>query len=106
MKVLQLLPIGNLDGGLLMELGPALGDAFHIPCKMMPRPLDPEIAFHRERQQYHSSELLCQMQGYVREDCWRLLGITACDPRIGALRAIELQPGQIVSYPLTVRFIG
>ena len=69
MKVLQLLPIGNLDGGLLMELGPALGDAFHIPCKMMPRPLDPEIAFHRERQQYHSSELLCQMQGYVREDC-------------------------------------
>ena len=79
MKVLQLLPIGNLEGGLLTELGPALADAFHIPCEVMPHPLDAEIAFHGERQQYHSSELLHHMQGYVREDCWRLLGITACD---------------------------
>ena len=79
MKVLQLLPIRNPDGGLLMELGPALADTFHVPCEAIPRPLDAEIAFHRERQQYHSSELLYQMQGYVRDDCWRLLGVTDCD---------------------------
>lgn len=79
MKVLQLLPIGNLDGGLLMDLKPALADAFHVPCEVLTRPLDPEATFHGERQQYHSSELLQRMQQYLHEDCWRLLGVTACD---------------------------
>jgi archaemetzincin len=95
MKVLQLLPIGNLDGGLLMDLGPALADAFQIPCEMLAHPLDPEATFHGERQQYHSSELLHQMQGYVRDDCWRVLGITACDLYIPILTFVfgEAQMG-------------
>lgn len=79
MKLLQLLPIGDLDGGLLMDLGPALADAFHMPCEVMPHPLDPEVAFHGERQQYHSSELLQHMQRYVSADSWRVLGVTAVD---------------------------
>jgi archaemetzincin len=79
MKLLQLLPIGNLDGGLLMELGPALADTFHMPCEVIPRPLDAEVAFHGERQQYHSSELLQHMQHYLTPDSWRVLGITAVD---------------------------
>lgn len=79
MKVLQLLPIGNLEGGLLTELKPALAEAFHVPCEVLTHPLDPETTFHGERQQYHSSELLSRMQGYLHPDCWRLLGVTSCD---------------------------
>ncbi|HZQ68652.1 MAG TPA: archaemetzincin family Zn-dependent metalloprotease [Terriglobales bacterium] len=95
MKVLQLLPIGNLDAGLLMQLGPALADAFRIPCEVITRPLDPEIAFHGERQQYHSSELLQQMQSYLGHHCWRLLGITAVDLYIPILTFVfgEAQMG-------------
>lgn len=95
MKVLQLLPIGNLDGGLIMKLGPALAETFHIPCEVVPRPLDPEIAFHGERQQYHSSELLQQMQGYVSNKSWRVLGVTAVDLYIPVLTFVfgEAQMG-------------
>ncbi len=103
MKALHLLPIGNLDGGLLMRLGPALAETFQIPCEVIPRPLDPEVAFHGERQQYHSSELLQKMQRYIRDDTWRLLGVTAVDLYIPILTFVfgEAQmggPAALVSF--------
>jgi archaemetzincin len=76
---LQLLPIGKLDGGLLMELAPDLANTFQVPCEILSTPLDPEFAFHGERQQYHSSEILARMQSYVTSDSWRVLGVTAVD---------------------------
>jgi archaemetzincin len=95
MKLLQLLPIGNFDGGLLMGLAPALADAFHMPTEILSRRLDPEFAFHRERQQYHSSELLHAMQRYVGPDSWRVLGVTAIDLYIPILTFVfgEAQMG-------------
>ena len=60
MKVLELLPIGNLDDGLLLDLGPALASVLHVPCEIVPGRMDPAFAFHRERQQYHSSEILAR----------------------------------------------
>lgn len=79
MKVLQLLPIGVCDGRILMELGPAMANLFHLPCEVLPRQLDPEFAFHGERQQYHSSELLHAMQSLAGPDSWRVLGVTMLD---------------------------
>lgn len=95
MKALQLLPIGNLDGGLIMNLVPALAETFHTPCEVIPCPLDPEIAFHGERQQYHSSEILQHMQRYVSNDSWRVLGVTAVDLYIPVLTFVfgEAQMG-------------
>jgi archaemetzincin len=95
MKLLQLLPIGNFDGGLLMGLAPALADAFHMPTEILSRRLDPEFAFHRERQQYHSSELLHAMQRYVGSDSWRVLGVTTVDLYIPILTFVfgEAQMG-------------
>jgi len=46
---------------------------------VLPVRLDPEFAYHGERQQYHSSEMLLAMQRYVGPDSWRVLGITAVD---------------------------
>ena len=95
MKLLQLLSIGNFDGGLLMELAPALADVFHMPTEILGKHLDADFAFHRERQQYHSSELLHAMQRYVGPDSWRVLGVTTVDLYIPILTFVfgEAQMG-------------
>jgi archaemetzincin len=79
MKLLQLLPIGSCDGRLLTELAPAMANLFRVPTQVLQTRLDPEFAYHGERQQYHSSEILQEMQRYVGTDSWRLLGVTAVD---------------------------
>lgn len=92
---LQLLPIGKLDGGLLLDLAPAMANAFGVPCEIASCGFDPEFAFHRERQQYHSSEILARMQGLVRADSWRVLGVAAVDLYIPILTFVfgEAQMG-------------
>jgi len=77
MKLLHILPIGNIDDGLLKDLRPAIEETFRVPCKVLPLRLDPEFAFHGERQQYHSSEILQRMQSFLTEDSWRMLGIAS-----------------------------
>ena len=79
MKQLQLLPIGDLDGRFLTELAPAMANLFRVPTQALQVRLDPEFAYHAERQQYHSSEILQEMQQHVGTDSWRLLGVTAVD---------------------------
>jgi archaemetzincin len=79
MKLLQLLKIGKLEDRLLDDLGPALAGIFQVPCEIATARLDPEFAYHGERQQYHSSEILAAMQRYVAHDTWRVLGVTAVD---------------------------
>jgi archaemetzincin len=79
MKVLQLLPIGEFDPRLLRELGPAMAETFRVPCEIARLRLDPEFAYHGERQQYHSSEILQAMQRLVTRESWRVLGVTGVD---------------------------
>jgi archaemetzincin len=79
MNLLQLLPIGNVDGELLKDLRPALSEILAVPCQILSVRLDPEFAFHGERQQYHSSEILCEMQSLVPDYSWRTLGVAAVD---------------------------
>jgi archaemetzincin len=95
MKHLQLLPIGKLDGGLLLNLAPAMADTFRVPCEILARPLDPAFAFHSEREQYHSSELLHRMQGFLAPNSWRVLGVAAVDLYIPVLTFVfgEAQMG-------------
>ncbi len=95
MKLLQLLPIGNVDDGLLKDLRPAVEEILCVPCKVLPVCLDPEFAFHGERQQYHSSEILQGMQKFVAPDSWRVLGIAAVDLYIPILTFVfgEAQVG-------------
>lgn len=95
MKLLHLLPIGKLDGGLLRELGPAMAEAFHVPCEVLPAALDPEFAYHGERQQYHSSEILHRMQAFLGPGSWRVLAVAAVDLYIPILTFVfgEAQVG-------------
>ena len=95
MKHLHLLPIGNIAGGLLMELAPALAREFHAPCEILPARLDPEFALHGERQQYHSSQILQRMQAWLQPHSWRVLGVAEVDLYIPILTFVfgEAQVG-------------
>ena len=112
MKMLDLLPIGELDARLLRAVAPALADSFRVPCRILVRGLDPRFAFHPVRGQYHSSELLQAMQRYAADGAWRVLGVTAVDLYIPILTFVfgEAQMGgpcAVVSFHrLTQQFYG
>lgn len=95
MKLLHLLPIGNVEDGLLKNLRPVLEEIFLVSCKVLPVRLDPQFAFHGERQQYHSSEILQRMPGFLTPDTWRMLGVGTVDLYIPILTFVfgEAQMG-------------
>jgi archaemetzincin len=95
MRIVELLPIGKIDERLLLDLGPVLADVFRVPCRILQTHLDPQFAFHAERQQYHSSEILHRMQSYAADGAWRILGITSFDLYIPILTFVfgEAQMG-------------
>ena len=95
MKALHLLAIGALPEGLLHNLAPHLADAVRVPCEILPYSLDPGFAYHGERQQFHSSEILRRMQEYVSSESWRVLGVAAVDLYIPILTFVfgEAQMG-------------
>jgi archaemetzincin len=102
MKSLHLLPIGEVDRELIDWLSRELVETFRVPAEIL-RPLDVDFAYHPERDQYHSSEILAQMHQLVRPNAWRLLGITAVDLYIPILTFVfgEAQiggPCSLVSY--------
>jgi len=112
MKTLDLLPIGNFDARLLNTLAPALADRFRLPCRILNMRLNPQFAFHPERGQYHSSELLQVMQEYASTGAWRVLGVTDIDLYIPILTFVfgEAQVGGpcaiVSSHRLDQRFYG
>jgi archaemetzincin len=79
MSTLHLLPIGTVESRVMEELRRGLGESFRVTCQVLDQRLDPEFAFHCERQQYHSTELLMRLKTFVRGDSWRLLGVTQVD---------------------------
>lgn len=95
MKRLHLLAIGDVDRRILARLGMALAESLQVPCGIYSESLDPVFAFHTERQQHHSSEILFAMQRFVRTDSWRVLGVTMVDLYIPILTFVfgEAQMG-------------
>ncbi len=95
MKRLQLLPIGDFDLRLLDDVAPQIAQHFRIPCGIIQPGLDPLLAYHAERQQFHSTELLAQMHAFLNQDCWRMLGVTSHDLYIPILTFVfgEAQMG-------------
>jgi archaemetzincin len=92
---LGLLRIGTPDAGLLKALVADLQQAFQIASVLLPDSLDPSPAYHWERQQYHSSELLHQMQSFASGPYSHLLAITDKDLYIPILTFVfgEAQMG-------------
>jgi len=95
MKLLEVVPIGRLEGGLAQELGSAMADLLDVPFQVLNPVLDPEFAFHGERQQYHSSELLQKINSRAGPSSWRILGVANVDLYIPILTFVfgEAQMG-------------
>ncbi len=74
-----LLRIGNPEEALVQHLAAGLRDILRFPISLLPSIFDPAQAYHPERQQYHSSELLRQMQVFAGQGYSRLLGVTDRD---------------------------
>lgn len=112
MKLLQLLPIGNVDDGLLEDLRPVVEETLRVPCRVLGIRLDPEFALHGERRQYHSSQILLRMQSFLSADSWRVLGVADVDLYIPILTFVfgEAQMGGptalMSAYRLRQEFYG
>ena len=95
MNLVHLLPVGTIDSRLLEDLQAAIPRNLHVACEILPFRLDPAPSYHAERQQFHSSEILQRMQGFVRAKDWRFLAIADVDLYIPILKYVfgEAQMG-------------
>ena len=112
MNTLLLLAVGKVNVEILLALRAAIPKVLDIACEILPYVLDPTPSYHPERQQYHSSELLQQMQTVVRPNDWRFLAVADVDLYIPILKYVfgEAQiggPSALVSmYRLRQEFYG
>jgi archaemetzincin len=88
MKLVHLLPVGDLDAAALDELCRAIPRYFPVGCEILPSVLDPSFAYHPERQQHHSSEILQGMQKFAGPSSWRVLGVASVDLYIPILKYV------------------
>jgi archaemetzincin len=88
MGFVHLLRIGATEISLLESLRESIPQILPVSCEILPFDLDPALAYHPERQQFHSSELLQRMQQLVMPKDWRLIGIAAVDLYIPILKYV------------------
>lgn len=95
MNLVHLLPVGGIDRALLDDLRRAIPQSLRVECEVLSCGLDPAFTYHAERQQFHSSEIVQRMQGFVRPNDWRLLAIADVDLYIPILKYVfgEAQMG-------------
>ena len=95
MNLVHLLPVGKIEPSLLEDLRRDIPRCLGVSAEILPLELDPAPAYHVERQQYHSSELLQHMQTMTGPQRWRLIGITGVDLYIPILKYVfgEAQMG-------------
>lgn len=88
MNLVRLLPVGKVESLLLDELAAGISKRLEVRCDSSQVTLDPVIAYHAERQQFYSSEILHAMQAMARPNDCHLLGITGVDLYIPILKYV------------------
>ncbi len=98
MKYIRIVAIGHPDAGLLDAAAVALTRELGAPCRVAPGSVDPALAFHPERNQYHSTMILEALSRFGGDEL--TIGITGVDlyipiltfvfgeAKVGANRAI------------------
>ena len=79
MSPIHLLPVGAPDGAVLERLRRGLQETMRVSCELLPASLDPAPFLHAQRQQYHSTQILGALAGFLHNGSWRLLGVTSLD---------------------------
>jgi archaemetzincin len=92
---IALLPVGDFDRRLAQRLCSPLAAEFAAECSLLSQSLDPQSAFHPEREQHHSTELLAALQPFAATGNWRVVGLAAVDLYIPILTFVfgEAQMG-------------
>jgi archaemetzincin len=88
MNVVQLLPVGTVERSLLEHLRHSLARCLPVTCEIVAAPLDAAAAYHPERQQFHSSEILQRMAGLGSAGAWRMLAVADVDLYIPILKYV------------------
>ena len=79
MKIISLVPIGQIDGDHLELLCEQLASRLGAACLMQPPRQNGEFAYNRARGQYHSTEILKRLLQDPHAESWRVLGVTDLD---------------------------
>ena len=95
MNLVQVIPVGTIDLTLLQDLCAAIPKRLKVECQLTPFALDPAPAYHPERQQFHSSEILQHLYALLQPRDWRLLAVADIDLYIPILKYVfgEAQVG-------------
>jgi archaemetzincin len=79
MKRIDLLPLGDIDRGLIEDLVQSLSREMKRDCHVLPAEADLSPMFNTSRGQYHSTAILARMAARATPDTGRLLGVAAVD---------------------------
>jgi archaemetzincin len=79
MKILSLVPIGQVERPLLESLCEGLAPRLRVACSIQPDGLDVQSAYNPLRAQYHSTEILKKLLRNPPHESWKVLGITDLD---------------------------
>ncbi len=88
MNLVRLFPVGNVERSLLERLRSGISSHLKIRCELAQFELDPVLAYHAERQQFHSSEILQSLHVMPRSKGCHLLGVTGVDLYIPILKYV------------------
>ena len=79
MRILSLVPVGEVPHRDLELLGAGLAPKLRVACSINSGDLDVVPAFDPLRGQYNSTKILRQLQGLAIVESWRVLGVTEGD---------------------------
>jgi archaemetzincin len=85
MRIISLMPVGQVDHALLEPLAEGLTRRLRVACAIQPVILEPEFAFNPLRRQYHSTEILKKILRRPASEAWKVLGVTEMDLYIPVL---------------------
>jgi archaemetzincin len=105
MKLISLVPIGQIGRDHLELLGEQLASRLRAACLIQPQRQNGEFAYHRARGQYHSTEILKRLVQDPHTESWRILGVTDLDLYIPILTFVfgEAQLGAAAALVSTHR---
>jgi archaemetzincin len=79
MRIISLIPVGEVFRGHLETLAEGLTARLGVACSVPGRAVDASSAFHPQRRQYNSTEILKILAPYLSPETWRVLGVTELD---------------------------
>ena len=79
MRIISLVPVGEVFRGHLETLAEGLTARLGVACSVQGRAVDASSAFHPQRRQYSSTEILKRLAPYMSSETWQVLGVTELD---------------------------